>query len=217
MFKQLPYRRTILLLVVLLFSASWQAYAGWAPLLSWTIMILAQLAIMGLLLYGKVYPKNKQASTATANPPTLSEIVQTVNTRTDEVGAPTPRLPAGLRGFVPGVKLSEIASQVRAYSSVDDAKSYGWNFREEIGVFDGAPIFHWALLNDTEWEYEGLTSPAVNPSVPENRRVFGRLYYRQVASVNESATPVVADVNNHSPSPGGSVVGVETTPVPGSM
>lgn len=215
MFSKIPYRRTLVLLVLLLAVSSWKVYSGWEPLLSWTVMVLAQLAIMGLLLYGRTRMPASRPSVPVspeAQHAAVSQAIQSANESTDLAGSPTPRLPAGLRTLVPGIKPTALAAQVRAYASVEDARSYGWDFEEEIGTFNGAPIFQWANLEGARWEYDGLTAANFNPSVPVNRRIFGRLRYREVEAPSDTSqtqdptapvTLAAVQTEPHSPAQGG--------------
>lgn len=215
MFSKLPYRRTLVLLVILLVASAWQVYSGREPLLSWTIMVLTQVAIMGLLLYGRTRMPVARPSTFVspdAQHVAVSQAIQSANDSTDMAGAPTPRLPAGLRTLVPGIKPAALAAQVRAYASIEDARSYGWDFEEEIGTFNGSPIFQWANLEGARWEYDGLTAANFNPSVPANRRIFGRLRYREVEAptqapeVQDPTAPVAlaaAPAKSQAPAQGG--------------
>ena len=215
-FSKLPYRRTIVLLLILLVAASWQVYAGWAPLLSWTIMVLAQVALMGLLLYGsraRLPVSRTTPTTPEAQHAAVSQAIAAANENTDASGSPTPRLPAGLRNLVPGIKPTALAAQVRAYASVEDARSYGWDFDSEIGTFNGSPIFQWANLEGARWEYDGLTAANFNPSVPSNRRIFGRLRYREIEESPSDPTTIDASATTQA----GRSASVPASPPPGGV
>lgn len=179
-------------------------------------MVLAQMAIMGLLLYGRTHlpaPRPTTPVSPEAQHAAVSQAIRSANENTDLAGSPTPRLPAGLRTLVPGIKPTALAAQVRAYASVEDARSYGWDFEEEIGTFNGAPIFQWANLKGDRWEYDGLTAANFNPSVPANRRVFGRLRYREVEAPTD--TPATQDLT--APAAGADLRAKPEPPVQGGV
>jgi hypothetical protein len=204
-FKHLPYPRTLVLLIILFAASAWRVYEGWSPLVSWTILVLSQMGIMGVLLYSRrLYLGSRAAKSATVAQAVsagdsqkidalVSEAVQIANAQTDESGQPSARLPAGLRGMFPGSQ-TELAKQVRAYASVEDARSYGWTFEEQIGVFADLPIFRWAVLGEGRWEYDSLTADYANPSVPADRRLFGRLRYRLCLPTTEPSTEAASHV-----------------------
>lgn len=199
MLKKFPYPRSLIALIVLSLVSAWLVYAGSAPLLVWVVLIGVQVGIV--LLAAKAFVGAADATTSpsvksikSGAPESLVKAVEYANERSDAVGQRTPFLPAGLSSLM-GERARDLASQVRAYASVEDAKSYGWKFYEEIGLFNAQPICRLAVLDGQEWEYDGLMGASHTAAVPSDRRVFGRLRYKQVNS--GTATP--SSANNGAP------------------
>lgn len=191
MLKNFQYRRSLFFCLAVGLTACLLLYNNYAPLVSWLTLIISQVALMVILLAnsratqaapGLVPPTEQMISSN--SPESLVKVVKYANQKSDATGQATPELPAGLSGIM-GDHARELASQVRAYASVEDAQSYGWNFFEKIGVFQGDPIFRWARLDQKLWEYDGLTGANLSSVVPSEQRVFGRLRYKQ-----QDETPV---------------------------
>ena len=81
----------------------------------------------------------------------------------------------------------DASGNVRMFASLEDAKNHGWSFEEEIGSFDGKPLFRVASFHGRHWVFDGLSSQVFNPSLAETVRVFGRLKYKELVSVLDEA------------------------------
>lgn len=181
MLKKQPYQASLIALVILALVCIWQINAGTSPLVAWVFLILAHIGVMAIFFVrhkASVHSKVAIPSPSANEPASLVQSIEYINEHSDTTGQPTPRLPAGLSS-VAGSRSSALATQVRAYASVDDAQSYGWVFSQKVGVFQDSPIFQKATLEGKVWEYDGLASEVLTASVPADRRVFGQLRYKQ--------------------------------------
>lgn len=69
---------------------------------------------------------------------------------------------------------------IRVFASPEDAKNHGWSFQEEIGTFQGAPLYRLALLDGQTWEWDGLSGNVFSPLISDHIRMFGQLRYKKI-------------------------------------
>ena len=86
--------------------------------------------------------------------------------------------PAGMPSDVPAHVW--IAREVRAYASVDEAERNGWEFTDPVARFGDKPVPSHARFLGRLYAYDGLTTDAILRALPQDRRVFGRLLYKQM-------------------------------------
>lgn len=73
------------------------------------------------------------------------------------------------------------SSDIRAFSSIEEAEGRGWTFGSPVASFGGKPIPGVAQLAGACYDYVGLVS--AGGIVPYDVRVFGQLSYRLRTSV----------------------------------
>lgn len=71
---------------------------------------------------------------------------------------------------------SRASSDIRAFSSIEEAQGRGWTFGSPVASFGGKPIPGVAQLAGACYDYVGLVS--AGGIVPYDVRVFGQLSYR---------------------------------------
>jgi hypothetical protein len=107
--------------------------------------------------------------------------------------------PAGGSAFTP-TRLTA-SDQVKAYASLDEARSIGWTFYEPFGQYGAHPIPRWAHDGTTWFEYNGLDG-RMGVGLTEDERLFGAFAYRkadtapgahdQLLAINEVVSPLPA-------------------------
>lgn len=91
---------------------------------------------------------------------------------------------------------SALGRDIRSFASIDEARSYGWEFGEALAKLGDQPVPSTATYAGVSYKYDGLATERMMGAVPANSRVFGRLTYKQIepASPPRPSGPMIASV-----------------------
>lgn len=80
------------------------------------------------------------------------------------------------------------ARDIRAFASLEEAVSHGWEFSEPVAHFEGEDVPKTARFNGKSYTFDGLSPDQMRGSVPPSHRLFGRLSYK-VVELEPTAPP----------------------------
>lgn len=142
----------------------------------WRAMALG-LFVMSILMIGSALGQwfflghllmrhRSNSITLLKRPPTLSEANELGGDSHDLMGSP------------------EVYRALQSFSSIEEAKSVGWQFEVPLGRYQDQVFFKFAQCSTLRFEYVGLRL-RMTENLKENERVFGVFMYRQCVETSE--------------------------------